>query len=302
MKKNLLTGVIIAISLFASPIAAKDKKSSKPAKDFTIIKLNGESLKNSAVLEIWDGLFKGAEKPDFLTFDENVRQNVLRGLVSERLIYREAVKAGVDKSKDVKKRVENLRKQMIIQAFMEEKSKSLVTDKEIKEAYDKKIAESKGDKEVKARHILVLTEKEAKEIAKSLKKGGDFEKIAKEKSTDKGTGVKGGDLGWFTKDKMVPEFSDAAFKLKKGEVSEPVKTAFGWHIIKVEDQRPVKPRSFEESKEGIRAHLAGQAVKKYIEKLLNEASIQYFDENGKEKEFRRSLLPPETDKKAKDKK
>lgn len=266
---------------------ASDSKSSP--KDFTVITVDGDDVKNSDVQEVWKSLFQGGAVPDFSTFDENIKQNVIRGLVSERLIYKEALKNDYDKNEDIKKRLENLKKQLIIQSYIETKAKALVTDEQIKTLYDEKVAASKGQEELKARHILVANEDEAKKLSESLKKGGDFEKIAKEKSTDKGSGVNGGDLGWFTKDKMVPEFFDAANKLKKGEVSAPVKSSFGWHVIKLEDRRPVKMPSLAESKESLKSELTNKAIQSYVETLLKNANIKYYDENGKEKDFARTL-------------
>jgi peptidyl-prolyl cis-trans isomerase C len=262
-----------------------------PLKDYTVIKMGSEEIKNSEVQDIWKGLFPGGSAPDFNSFDENIRQNVLRGLVSERLIYREALKSGIDKSDEVQKRLEAMRKQVIMQAFMEEKAKTLVTDAQLKAAYNEKVAANKGQEEVKARHILVASEDEAKKLVDQIKKGGDFDKLAKEKSTDKGSGANGGELGWFTKDKMVPEFADAAFKLKKGEVSEPVKSAFGWHIIKLEDRRPMQMASFDEMKESLRAEATNKAVQNYVEGLLKSADVKYYSADGTEKPFSRSLAP-----------
>ncbi len=276
----------------ATPNTTSTASTAKDPKDYVVIKIDGDDIRNSEVQEIWKGLFQGSTPPDFSSFDETIRQNVLRGLISERLIYKEATKAGFDKNEEVKKRIESLQKQLIMQAFMESKSKAMVTDEQIKAAYDEKAAANKGQEEVKARHILVATEAEAKKITEELKKGGDFEKIAKEKSTDKASGTNGGDLGWFTKDKMVPEFADAAFKLKKGEVSAPIKTAFGWHIVKLEDRRPLQMASLEESKEMLKAELTNKAVQTYVEGLLKASSIKYFDETGKEKEFSRTLAAP----------
>ena len=270
----------------AKPAAAVDVK---PFKDFVIINLGGEEIKLSEVLVIWKGLFKGDSAPDFNGFDENVRQNVLRGIVSERLIYKEAVKAGFDKKEDVQKRIEEMKKQVVMQDYMEDKAKSLVTDDQLKAAYDAKVAASKGVEELKARHILVASEDEAKKIEPQLKKGG-------------ANNPELFDLGWFTKDKMVAEFADAAYKLKKGEVSAPVKSAFGWHIIKLEDRRPVKVPTFDEAKDSLKAEVTNKAVQAYIEGLLKAASIKYFDENGKEKDFARSLVQPKADAKPEEKK
>ena len=315
MKITIQTGMLLALlstTMLSYPALAEDAKTeaapavdakpAAPAKDYTIINLDGEDIKNSDVMEVWKGLFQGGAVPDFATFDENIRQNVLRGLVSERLIHKEALKAGIDKNEDVKKRLENLQKQLIIQSFMENKTKTLVTDDQVKALYDEKLAASKGQEELKARHILVASEEEAKKISADLKKGGDFEKVAKDKSTDKGSGANGGDLGWFAKDKMVPEFFDATFKLKKGEVSAPVKSSFGWHVIKLEDRRPIKMPPLEESKDALKAELSNKAIQSYVESLLKTSSIKYFDENGKEKDFARTLLPPKDDAKPEEKK
>jgi peptidyl-prolyl cis-trans isomerase C len=293
----LLLAAATAISLPAmaedapKEAAAADAKPAEAPKDYTILKLGNDQIKNSEVQDIWKGLFPSGQAPDFNGFDENIRQNVLRGLVSERLIYQEAVKAGVDKSDEVKKRLAAAEKQIVMQTFMEDKAKTLVSDEELRKAYNEKVAANKGQEEVKARHILVASEDEAKKIAADLKKGGDFDKIAKEKSTDKGSGAKGGELGWFTKDKMVPEFADAAFKLKKGDISGPVKTAFGWHIIKVEDRRPLQMASFEQMKDSLRAEQTNKAVQNYVEGLLKSADIKYYSPDGSERPFSRSLSP-----------
>ncbi len=278
---SFVFGSVFYLTVSANAAVAEESK----AKDYTIIRYGSEEIKLSEVLEIWKTLFPGGNAPDFKSFDENIRQNVLRGLVSERILYKEALKAGFDKNALVKKRIEDMAKQIVLQSYMESKAKDLVSDAEMKKLYDEKISKTQGSEEVKARHILVKTEEEAKKISETLKKGGDFEKIAREQSTDKGSGAQGGDLGWFTKDKMVAEFADAAFALKKGEVSAPVKSGFGWHIIKLEDRRAVKPASFEESKEELRAEATEKAVEAYVTSLLKGVSVTYLDEAGKELPF-----------------
>lgn len=311
MKTTLHTGLLLALLSVSFPsfaaddskeapkdapaadaaTPAADAKSATP-KDYTIINLDGEDIKYSDVMDVWKGLFQGGTVPDFNSFDENIRQNVLRGLVSEHLLYKEAVKNGVDNSEDIKKRLESLKKQLVIQTYIETKSKALVTDDQIKALYDGKVAAAKGQEELKARHILVASEAEAKKISADLKKGGDFEKVAKEKSTDKGSGVNGGDLGWFSKEKMVPEFFEAANKLKKGEVSAPVKSSFGWHVIKLEDRRPVKVPPLEDSKDALRSELSNKAIQSYVEDLLKNSTVKYYDENGKEKDFAKAQAAP----------
>ncbi len=326
MKITMHTGLLLALIAFTSPAFAQDTKANtdakpveskaaetKPAadagaapakpgagKDYTVINVDGDDIKYSDVMDVWKSLFQSPVVPNFATFDENIKQNVIRGLVSERLIYKEALKDGYDKSDDIKKRLESLKKQLIIQSYIESKAKTMVTDDQVKALYDEKVAASKGQEELKARHILVSSEDEAKKLYESLKKGGDFEKIAKEKSTDKGSGANGGDLGWFTKDKMVPEFFDAANKLKKGEVSAPVKSSFGWHIIKLEDRRPAKMQTFAEMKESLKSELTNKAIQTYVEGLLKSANIKYYDENGKEKDFARTLTATKVESKPAD--
>lgn len=291
----LAAAASIAVPAFAAEEmqtpAAETKPATVPVKDYTIIKMGSEEIKNSEVVDTWQALFPGGSAPDFNSFDENIRQNVLRGLISERLIYAEAIKAGFDKNAEVKRRIANMEKQIVMQGFMENKAKTLISDDDLKAAYDQKVAAAKGQEEVKARHILVSSEDDAKKLYDQIKKGGDFEKLAKEKSADKGSGVNGGELGWFTKEKMVPEFAEAAFKLKKGDISQPVKSEFGWHIIKVEDRRPIQVASFDDMKEMLKDEQAKKAVHRYVEDLLKKADIKYFAQDGKEKPFSTSLSP-----------
>lgn len=280
----------------AAPAAAPAEKTDKAAPaakpkaaDYTILRFGNQEIKSSEVRDIWSGLFPGSSAPDFDTFDESIRQNVLRGIVSERLIYDQAVKDGFDKNPDVVKRLAALQKQVVMQTYVENKSKTLITDQQLKAAYAEKAAAMKDQEEIRARHILVASEDEAKEVVKQLKKGGDFEKIAKDKSTDKGSGAQGGDLGYFTKERMIPEFATAAFKMKVGEISEPIKTSFGWHVIKVEDRRKMQAPTFDEMKDALKTEVTNKNLQDYIEGLLKATDIKYLDADGKEKEFSKSL-------------
>src|SRR2546422_929296 len=133
-----------------------------------------------------------------------------------------------------------------------------------------------GQEEVRARHILVEGEDEAKAIIEQLKGGADFATLAKEKSKDPGA-AEGGDLGYFTKDQMVPEFADVAFKMYPGQLSNPVKTQFGWHVIKVEDKRTRQPPEFEKVKDQIEAYLARKVQSDFIAKLRQSAKVERLD-------------------------
>ena len=131
-----------------------------------------------------------------------------------------------------------------------------------------------NEQEVSARHILVENEDEAKKIAADLKKGGDFAAIAKEKSKDPGSKDQGGDLGFFSKDQMVPEFAEAAFKLDKGQISDPVKSQFGWHVIRVDDKRAKQPPTFDQVKDQIESFVQRKAQADLIQKLRADAKIE----------------------------
>ena len=142
--------------------------------------------------------------------------------------------------------------------------------------YDEAIKQVKNEEEVHARHILVPTEDEAKAILAQLKGGADFATLAKEKSKDPGA-AEGGDLGYFTKDQMVPEFAEVAFKLDKGQLSDPVKTQFGWHIIKVEDKRIKPTPTFDQVKGQIENYVAHRAQAQLVENLRSAANVERLD-------------------------
>jgi parvulin-like peptidyl-prolyl isomerase len=141
--------------------------------------------------------------------------------------------------------------------------------------YNEKFAGKGLEDELKASHILVKTEAEAKEIKAKLDKGEDFEKLAKEKSIDPGSKVTGGDLGYFAPSQMVPEFSKAAFALKNGEISQPVKSQFGWHIIKAFDKRKQKPVSYKDALPALEQEFASEVIEAKATELRNSAKIEY---------------------------
>ncbi|MFC3883806.1 peptidylprolyl isomerase [Bacillus songklensis] len=228
---------------------------------------------------------------------ERLGDETIRDLVDEKVLS-EKYKVS---DKEVKQELENLRKQYgqqfeaAIQQNGEDQVKRMlkidllrekaatadikVTDKELKEAYEAK------KPEIKASHILVQDEKTAKEVKAKLDKGEDFAKLAKEYSQDPGSAQKGGDLGYFGPGKMVPEFEKAAYKLKVGEVSEPVKSSFGYHIIKVTDKKEVKPfkeMKGELEKEIKRSKLDPEKLQKAVEKEIKAAKVEVKDEDLKD--------------------
>jgi len=151
-----------------------------------------------------------------------------------------------------------------------------LSDEAEHKVYDEAVKQMVNEEEVHARHILVPTEDEAKAVLAELKKGADFAALAKEKSKDPGA-AEGGDLGFFTKEQMVPEFAEVAFKLDKGQISDPVKTQFGWHIIKVEDKRTKPTPAFEQVKAQIDNYIAHRAQSEMVEKLRGAGNIERLD-------------------------
>ena len=169
----------------------------------------------------------------------------------------------------------------IADAYLERNARARITDDVLKAKYEELVKQVTPPEEVHARHILVKTEQEAKDIIKQLDKGGDFEKLAKEKSTDPGSGESGGDLGYFTKDKMVPELADAAFKMQPGKYSDaPVHSQYGWHVIQVLDKRPQALPSFDQVKPQLTGLVLQDEERKVVEDLHKDAKIERFNPDG----------------------
>lgn len=275
------------------------------ADEYVMMKVNSQDVSSAEVQRMWEGLFPPGQAPGFDTVKPEMRDRILHAIMAEKLMYGEAVKAGVDKSDKVAKELEDVKRKVIIKNFVESKTAELITDADLKKEYDATVAASKDEKEVRARHILVSTEEEAKAAKKKIDSGKSFEDVAKEISKDPGSAKQGGDLGYFTRDKMVKEFADTAFSMKKGEVSGPVKSGFGYHIIKVEDIRKVSPMPFEAMKDQLRSKLQEKKLNDYVGGLVKSASVKLFDAKGKEVPFDKELTQPgatKADKPAEDKK
>jgi peptidyl-prolyl cis-trans isomerase C len=193
-----------------------------------------------------------------------------------------ADKKNVADNPDFKRRLAFLRNKLLMGFELQEESKAAITEEALRQTYDDAVKQVGGQEEAHARHILVESEDEAKAILDQLKGGADFAALAKEKSKDPGA-AEGGDLGYFTKDQMVPEFAEVAFKMYPGQLSNPVKTQFGWHIIKLEDKRTKQPPEFEKVKEQIETFLARKAQTEFIAKLRQTAKIERLDKQGEPK-------------------
>jgi peptidyl-prolyl cis-trans isomerase C len=171
------------------------------------------------------------------------------------------------------RRLAFVRNKVLMEALLDQASKNAVSEEAMRKLYDESVSKLTPEEEVHARHILVDSEDKAKEVAAKLKAKGDFAALAKEYSKDPGA-AEGGDLGYFTKEQMVAEFAEAAFRLKTGDISDPVKTQFGWHIIKLEDRRPKPVPPFEQVKDQIEQFLVRKAQSDLVLKLRESAKVE----------------------------
>ncbi len=204
-----------------------------------------------------------------------LRKAIRDDMISLEVLAQEAKKAGMDKDPDVIQQTELASQSVLVGAFVQDYAKKHeISEDQLKQEYDK-LKVNLGKSEYNVRHILVDTEDDAKAIIKQLSKKGKFDKIAKEKSKDAGSAAQGGSLGWAVPSNFVPPFANALLSLKKGEYTkEPVKSQFGWHIIKLDDVRDLKIPSYEELKPQIQQRMQQQAIQEYIADLRSKAKIE----------------------------
>ncbi len=210
----------------------------------------------------------------FSDLDKNLQELLVKSFINQKLLEKEAVTLNIRGSEEFKTKAKAAEDMIVQQELIERQTKTALTDKKIDEEYEMMAKNLKGQKEIKASHILVEEEAKAKEIKKKINKGSKFETLAKEFSKDEGSKVNGGELGYVLKGQLVPEFENKAFSMKKGEVSDPVKTQFGWHIIKVLDIRDVKIPTKEQALNNIKAKITNDVVKAYLTDLADKAKIE----------------------------
>ena len=212
---------------------------------------------------------------------EQIYPMLLDRLVDGALITEAGRKEHLDQGPDVQSRLKRYEDRLIQEAYLNRAIKQAETEDRLKARYQDLLKEKAGHEEVHARHILLATEEEAKSVIAQLDKGADFAALAKQYSTDPNA-QSGGDLGYFGHDDMVAEFADAAFALPAGQYTKtPVKTEFGWHVIKVEDRRLSKPPSFEEARDELSQDLARDIIEAKLQALRGAAKIEEFGLDGK---------------------
>ncbi len=199
------------------------------------------------------------------------RKEMLDTMVIRELILQQASKDGLDKGAEIEDKLQELRKRLVVESFLKKKveAESKVSDEDMKKFYEQNKDKFKSGEQIKASHILVKTEKEAKEVLAKLKAGGNFEELAKKSSVDS-SAAKGGDLGWFGKGSMVPAFEKAALALKDGQISDVVKSDFGFHIIKLTGKRAAGIRPFDEVKEQIKGAIMPTKQQEVFQKIKED--------------------------------
>ncbi|MBV9457994.1 MAG: peptidylprolyl isomerase [Bradyrhizobium sp.] len=257
---GLAAASLVAFALLAAPVRADDK---------VLAKVNGAEIKQSDVTMAEEELAPSLAQMDPATKDENV----LSFLIDMKIAAKAAEDKKIADTDEFKKRLAFTRNRLLMDSLLAQEGKAATTDAAMKQVYEDASKQISGEQEVHARHILVETEDEAKAVKAELDKGADFAELAKKKSKDPGASD-GGDLGFFTKEQMVPEFANVAFSLEPGKISDPVKSQFGWHIIKVEEKRNRQPPEFDQVKAQIETYVTRKAQAEYVGKLREAAKIE----------------------------
>ncbi|MBU0916219.1 MAG: peptidylprolyl isomerase [Gammaproteobacteria bacterium] len=271
--RTALAALLAASLSLAAPLVS--------AQNIAIV--NGKAVPKARVDAMIDQIIKSPQQPGQppMTRSPELEQKVKDEIVLREIYIQEAERLGLQRSADYKTQMEFARQSILIRALFTDAEKKLgTTDAEARAEYDR-IKASNGDKEYRARHILVEKEEDAKALIVQIKGGAKFEDLAKKNSKDPGSAENGGDLDWANPGNYVPEFSAAMTKLQKGQVTDaPVKSQFGFHIIKLEDVRAVQFPAFEEVKEQIVQRQNQVKVSKFREDLKNKAKTDYKFSSG----------------------
>src|ERR1700736_3757385 len=259
------TGCLAMVLLVSLPVRAQEA-------DPVLAKVNGAEIRQSDVAVAEEELGPSLAQMD----PASKQENVLAFLIDMKIVAKAAEDKKVENTEEFKKRLAFTRNRLLMDSLLASEGKAATTDAAMKKVYEEAAKQIADEHEVHARHILVESEDEAKAVADELKKGADFAELAKKKSKDPGASD-GGDLGFFTKDQMVPEFSNVAFALEPGKISDPVKSQFGWHIIKVEEKRSRTAPEFEQVKGQIETYVTRKAQADYVAKLRETAKVERTD-------------------------
>lgn len=260
----------------------------QPAADPVLATVNGQAIHMSDVQEAAQALPQARNMPP-----QQLYPILLDQLIDAKALLAKAQATGLDKDPDVQRAMQAAQERALESAMLSRAVRPQITEAAVKAKYDAEYAGKTGEEEVHARHILVPDEATAKKIIADLKKGGDFAALSSQYSKDPGAAQQGGDLGFFKKGDMVPEFSAVAFSLKDNEVSAtPVKTQFGWHVIQVLGHRNAEVPSFDQEKDSIRQAMVQAAIQKEVESARETVKVERFNLDGSPVRATDSAEPP----------
>lgn len=275
MIKKILTSILM-ITLTQFSYAKEMAKKG----DEVVANVNGKPIYESFIKQKVEKFieFNGLGNDSNFKYDRldpEMKKDIIQNVVLGDLIIEAARKDKINESQEYKQAIKFTENQLMQKVYLEKTIKDAITEAKIKAAYDEIVKEQTNVVEYKVSHILVQTEAEAKEVKKKLDKGADFAALSKEYSLDNNKD-NGGDLGYFSSGQMVLPFEQATEKLKVGEISGPVKTDFGYHIIYLVDKRKLKVPSFEELRGKIEEELSAQYIQDYITKLKESNKVEFF--------------------------
>jgi peptidyl-prolyl cis-trans isomerase C len=274
MSKAYRPALLAALATVAAVVAVVPAVAPAVAQDKVIAKVDGQPLTEGELGAVMQSMTQQTgQLPEAakrkLAFDR---------LVDMKVLASQAAKDGLDKSDDFKRRMDQIRQQLLINEYVKVKVDATVTDAMVKARYEKEIAGFTPPEELRARHILVKTKDEADAVIKELDAGGDFAKLAADKSQDPGSAKEGGDLGYFAAGDMVAPFEEAAGKLEIGAYTKaPVETQFGFHVIKLEDKRKQKAPAFDDVKDQIRQSVVGEMFTAQLAAIKKDVKIDVED-------------------------
>lgn len=237
-----------------------------------VARVDGEEIRVSDVVASARDL-----PPQYQAQIQQLFTPLLNRLINQKLLSKEAAAEGLDDDPELQRRLDEQKQVLLRDLYLERKVEESVTEENLTARYEKFASEFQGEEEARASHILLKTEEEARTVIAQLDGGADFASLAKERSEDP-AGRNGGDLGFFTREAMVPEFSEAAFAMEVGTYSkDPVKSQFGWHVIKLEERRTSKAPPFEEVRDQLTEEASREVVQDLVEDARSDATIEMVD-------------------------
>jgi peptidyl-prolyl cis-trans isomerase C len=285
-----IAGLALCLSAVSWGVLAQTPPAPATASsDPVVAKVNGQPIHLSDLKDAAQGLPENLRGVP----PQTLYPMLLDQLIDGRALAAEARKTGLDKDPTIQRQIADAEDRALENAVLTKQVGPTITDAALRARYDKDIAGKPGEEEVHAKHILVESEDQAKKIIADLKGGADFGALAKQYSKDPGGAQQGGDLGFFKKSEMVPEFAAAAFALQPGQVSQqPVHTQFGWHVILVVERRRAEPPSFEQARDELRQQMIKDGVKKAVADARADVSVEKFNLDGSPVRATDTAVPP----------